>query len=105
VRRVRTADEEHPDVFDWLANAHARGGGFISHCAGACLQADAENYQFLRVVVPIMVRKYPQYLSPEAVARDIAREVADDESLAAGERSIIGHFAQSVRTWFRKLVE
>src|SRR5260221_8222695 len=99
-----TAQEEDPKVLFWLLHARERGGSFVSRFAQACLAADAENYPLLRSALMVLMQKYSQY-SPSPTFLELhAREAADRESLAAGERSTIGRFTHSVRTWLRKMV-
>jgi hypothetical protein len=55
------AQEDEPEMMDWLQNAASRGGGFISLLAVAALHADSENYPILRPALLELRRKYPKY--------------------------------------------
>ena len=103
--RVNIAQEEPPEVLEWLMNASSRGGSFVSHFATACLFADAWNYQHLRGVVHAMMNKYPQYRFSQELHSELERDAADRETRAIRARFTISRAAQSVRTWFRRMVE
>jgi hypothetical protein len=65
------AQEDDPEILEWLANAADRGGSFISAVARAALVADYENYPILRPVVLHMRAKYKQYEPSDTVKREI----------------------------------
>lgn len=51
-------DKEH----FWCIKASERGGGFVRHFAKACLYADKNNFEYVCMVLMIMMKKYPEYL-------------------------------------------
>lgn len=67
------AQEDDPELLEWLSKANQDGGGFISSLARAGLVADFENYPILRPVLVAMRAKYTQYEPSEAVKREIAQ--------------------------------
>lgn len=69
------AQNDDPELLEWLAQASEKGGGFVSSLARAGLVADFENYPILRPVLIAMRSKYPDYEPSEAVKAEIkARE-------------------------------
>lgn len=42
------AQNDDPELLEWLANANHQGGGFVSALACAALVADFQNYSLLR---------------------------------------------------------
>jgi hypothetical protein len=66
------AQEDDPELLEWLSKAEHEGGGFISRLAGAALRADWSNYPLIRPVILIMRTKYPQYEPSDEVKREIA---------------------------------
>jgi hypothetical protein len=69
------AQEDDPEILEWLANAHRRGGGFIHSLAHAALQADSENYPILRPALLVLREKYPAYEPSEAVKQEIRERI------------------------------
>jgi len=65
------AQTDDPELLEWLANAHQRGGGFVSSLAAAALRADPENYLLIRPLVLQMREKYPEYEPSDAVKQEI----------------------------------
>jgi hypothetical protein len=65
------AQNDDPELLEWLAKANQQGGGFVSALARAALVADPENYPILRPVILEMRKKYPQYEPSEAVKAEI----------------------------------
>lgn len=65
------AQNDDPELLEWLAKAHLEGGGFISNLAHAALVADPENYPMLRSVLIEMREKYPAYEPSDAVKQEI----------------------------------
>lgn len=65
------AQEDDPELLEWLSKANQEGGGFVSSLARAGLVADYENYPLLRPVLLAMRKKYSQYEPSEAVKREI----------------------------------
>jgi hypothetical protein len=65
------AQEDDPELLEWISNAHNRGGGFIASLAIAALRADSENYPILRPVLLAMRKKYPAYEPSDAVKQEI----------------------------------
>src|SRR5580658_3193231 len=51
---VTIAQEDDPELLEWLANAKEKAGGFVSNLAAAALVADWENYPILRPVLLLM---------------------------------------------------
>jgi hypothetical protein len=58
------AQDDDLQVFEWLVNAAAGGGGFVSSFAVAALRADHENYPIIRPALIKLREKYPAYNSP-----------------------------------------
>jgi len=69
------AQNDDPELLEWLANAQQKGGGFISSVASAALVADFENYPLIRPFVIQMRAKYPQYEPSDAVKQEILERV------------------------------
>lgn len=65
------AQEDDPELLEWLAKANQDGGGFVSSLARAGLVADFQNYPILRPVLIEMRKKYPQYEPSDAVKQQI----------------------------------
>jgi len=70
------AQNDDPELLEWLANAVQRGGGFISSLARAALVADEDNYPILRDVLLVMRAKYSQYEPSDAVKREIRERLS-----------------------------
>jgi hypothetical protein len=69
------AQNDDPELLEWLAKANQSGGGFVSALSRAALVADDENYIILRPVLMQIRRKYPQYERSEAVKQEIKESV------------------------------
>lgn len=69
------AQNDDPELLEWLANAHRTGGGFVSSLASAALRADPENYAIMRPMILQMREKYPAYEPSDAVKANIAARV------------------------------
>jgi hypothetical protein len=65
------AQNDDPELLEWLANADHNGGGFVSSVARAGLVADFENYSLLRPVLLALRKKYPAYEPSDAVKQEI----------------------------------
>ena len=68
---ILIAQNDDPELLEWLAKADKDGGGFVSSLARAALVADEENYPILRPVLLLMRVKYPAYEPSEAVKQEI----------------------------------
>jgi hypothetical protein len=66
------AQNDDGELLEWLANAHQRGGHFISNLAHAALVADHENYALIRPLVLELRKRYPAYEPSDLVKREIA---------------------------------
>jgi hypothetical protein len=69
--RFLFANNDDPELLEWLNNAFRRGGGFVSHFAAACLNADCDNYALIRPVLLKMRARYSAYEPSEAVKQEI----------------------------------
>jgi hypothetical protein len=69
------AQNDDPELLEWLANANQRGGGFVASLANAALRADPENYWLMRPLLLQMREKYPDYEPSEAVKSEIRGRV------------------------------
>lgn len=65
------AQNDDPELLEWLAQAHAFGGGFISNLAHAALVADEGNYPLIRPLIVTMRQKYTKYEPSEAIKQEI----------------------------------
>jgi hypothetical protein len=65
------AQHDDPELLEWLGNAQARAGGFVSNLAYAGLVADHDNYPLIRPLLVQMRQKYPQYEPSDAVKQEI----------------------------------
>lgn len=65
------AQEDDPELLEWLAKANQEGGGFVSAIARAALVADWENYPLLRPVVVELRAKYPRYEPSDSVKDEL----------------------------------
>lgn len=70
------AQNDDPELLEWLAKADKDGGGFIHNLAHAGLVADPENYPVLRPVLIEMRKKYPAYEPSDEVKREIRERKA-----------------------------
>lgn len=69
------AQNDDPELLEWLAKANQMGGGFVSSLARAALVADHENYPLIRPLIVLMRAKYPKYEPSEEVKREIRERV------------------------------
>jgi len=65
------AQNDDPELLEWLAKAEQDGGGFVQGIASAGLRADPENYALIRTLLLVLRRKYPQYEPSDAVKEEI----------------------------------
>jgi hypothetical protein len=65
------AQNDDPELLEWLNNAANRAGGFLQNLAWAGLRADYENYPTLRPVLIQMRKRYPEYEPSDAVKQEI----------------------------------
>ena len=73
---ILIAQNDDPELLEWLAKANQDGGGFISSVARAGLVADHENYPLIRPLLVVMRKKYPQYEPSEQIKEEIRRRPA-----------------------------
>ena len=66
------AQNDDPELLEWLAKAEQQGGGFVQSLAGAGLRADAQNYPLIRPLLLLMRTKYPAYEPSDQVKEEIA---------------------------------
>jgi hypothetical protein len=71
------AQNDDPEILEWLNNASLKAASFLSSLAFAALLADWENYPIIRPVVIAMRDKYPQYDASDAVKREIRQRIDD----------------------------
>lgn len=55
------AQQDDPELLEWLINASAHAGGFLSTLADAALRADGQNYPILRPAILDLRAKYPKF--------------------------------------------
>jgi hypothetical protein len=65
------AQNDDPELLEWLAKSSQDGGGFVGAVARAGLVADAENYSLIRPLLMQLRRKYPQYEPSDEVKQEI----------------------------------
>jgi len=65
------AQNDDPELLEWLAKADQNGGGFVSAIARAGLVASDENYVLLRPLLFMLRVKYPKYEASDAVKQEI----------------------------------
>lgn len=66
------AQNDDPELLEWMAKADQDGGGFVRSVARAALVADLENYPLIRPLVVALRLKYPAYEPSQEVKREIA---------------------------------
>ena len=66
------AQEDDPELLEWLSKASIEGGGFVSSVARAALVADWENYPLIRPLLLQLRVKYSRYEPSQAVKHEIA---------------------------------
>lgn len=69
------AQNDDPELLEWLALAREKGGGFVSNLAQAGLVADHHNYPILRPVLIEMRKKYTDYEPSDVVKQEIRDRV------------------------------
>jgi len=65
------AQNDDPELLEWLSKAEQQGGGFVSAIAAAGLRADWENYRIVRPLLVLARLKYPEYEPSDEVKREI----------------------------------
>jgi hypothetical protein len=75
------AQEDDPELLEWLAKANQEGGGFVSAIARAALVADWENYPLLRPLLVQLRAKYPRYEPSDAVKAELRSSIASVEEI------------------------
>lgn len=73
--RPLVAQNDDPELLEWLAAADRDGGGFVQNLAHAGLTADPDNYPAIRPVLLVMRKKYPAYEPSDAVKQEIRERV------------------------------
>lgn len=68
---ILMAQNDDPELLEWLAKAAQDGGGFVRSIATAGLVADHDNYPLLRPVLLQMREKYRKYEPSDAVKQEI----------------------------------
>lgn len=71
VDKFLIAQNDDPELLEWLAKAEKDGGDFVKSIARAGLVADHENYPMIRLLLMVMRRKYPGYEPSDAVKQEI----------------------------------
>lgn len=69
------AQNDDPELLEWLAKADRDGGGFISSIARAALVADDSNYPLIRPLILLLRVKYPKYEPTDQVKQEIRDRV------------------------------
>lgn len=69
------AQNDDPELLEWLAKANQTGGGFVSSFARAALVADDSNYALLRPVLLELRKKYIAYEPSADVKQEIRESV------------------------------
>lgn len=69
------AQNDDPELLEWLAKADRYGGGFVSSMARAALVADDSNYPLLRPLILQLRVKYPKYEPSDQVKQEIRDRV------------------------------
>lgn len=69
------AQNDDPELLEWLAKADMDGGAFVRSMARAALVADQENYPLIRPLILFLRAKYPKYEPTDAVKREIRERV------------------------------
>lgn len=69
------AQNDDPELLEWLAAADRDGGGFVHNLARAGLTADSENYPILRPILLAMRKKYTQHEPSDAVKQEIRERI------------------------------
>lgn len=65
------AQNDDPELLEWLAKADRFGGGFVSSIARAALVADDSNYPLIRPLILQLRVKYPKYEPSDQVKQEI----------------------------------
>ncbi len=69
------AQNDDPELLEWLARADMDGGTFVRSMARAALVADPENYALLRPLILELRKKYPRYEPTDQVKQEIRERV------------------------------
>jgi hypothetical protein len=75
------AQEDDPELLEWLAKANQEGGGFVSAIARAALVADWENYPLLRPLLIELRAKYPRYEPSDTIKAELRSSIASVEQI------------------------
>lgn len=65
------AQNDDPELLEWLSKASQEGGGFVGSIAHAGLVADFANYPLIRPLLLVMRAKYQKYEPSEIVKQEI----------------------------------
>jgi hypothetical protein len=68
---ILVAQNDDPELLEWLANAMLNGGSFVKALATAALVADHDNYPRLRPLLLEMRAKYSKYEPSDVVKQEI----------------------------------
>lgn len=68
---ILVAQNDDPELLEWLGGAALQGGSFIRSLATAALVADHDNYLRLRPLLIDMRLKYPKYEPSDMVKQEI----------------------------------
>lgn len=71
MNKLLIAQNDDPELLEWLSKASQEGGGFVSSVARAGLVADHENYPMIRPFLLWARSRYPQYEASAAVKAEI----------------------------------
>ena len=69
------AQNDDPELLEWLAKADKDAGDFVKNVAHAGLVADPWNYPVIRPFLVEMRKKYPAYEPSDAVKQEIRERV------------------------------
>jgi hypothetical protein len=83
---ILIAQNDDPELLEWVAMAADRGGAFVSFAAKAGLHADAENYPLIRPLLMVLRNKYPAYEPSDLVKREIRERMTPEEIGDAAQR-------------------
>lgn len=65
------AQNDDPELLEWLAKAVQDGGGFTSSIARAGLVADQDNWSHIKPLLLVMRKKYIEYEPSDEVKQEI----------------------------------
>lgn len=69
------AQNDDPELLEWLTNAMQSGGSFVSNVAHAGLVADDDNWALIRPLLVTLRAKYSRYEPSNEVKREIRERV------------------------------